>query len=72
MVKSLRYDQEIRDNPTAVVVSRLWRIGNTHAHADSHEDAAPDGNTAPHGHADTRADLPATESGGGVGAARAV
>ena len=65
------------DDETWKLRVKVWRDERTllggsdaGAHLDGHP--APDRNTAPYGHADARVDLSAAESGGGVGATRAV
>jgi len=73
MVKSLRYDQNSRDNSSAAFAAdRLRCTGNADANANFYGNPAPDRDTAPHGHADTRVDLSVAESRGEVGAARSV
>lgn len=73
MVKSLRYDEASSpDRFQSVVIGRLRRAGHTIANANIYSYAASDCDTASHRHADTRVDLPAAESGSGMGAARSV
>ena len=73
MVKSLRYDQESRDNSHALIAAGGLRIArHSNSYSNSNCNPAPDGHAIPHGHADARVDLPRVESFGKVVAARPV